>query len=390
VKTSRIAIGTAAVAAAILLSACQQQQQADAAANPKPAAAPARSGEVKLPPGSPQLKQIQVGVVETADVPSEVVTAPGHIELNPNRLSHVVPPLAGRITSVLVRLGDAVTRGQPVVIVESPDADVAMSAFLTAKAGVNTAKSVTLKAQADYDRAKDLYEHKAVAQKEVLNAEAALAQAKAGVEQADAAREQAQRRLDILGLKNDQFGQKITVAAPISGKVLEINVAPGEYRNDTNAPLMTIADLSTVWVASDVPETQIRFINPGEHLDIELAAYPGQVFHGRVTRIADTVDPTTRTVKVRAEMDNSRGLLRPEMFGSIRHVESMERLPVVPAAAVVQSDGRNLVYRETAPGIFEQVDVQLGNRTDDHVAVVKGLRAGERIVVDGVMLLKTT
>ena len=224
----------------------------------------------------------------------------------------------------------------------------------------------------------------------MINAEAAVAQAKAAVDQADAAREQAQRKLDLLGLKNDQFGQKLTVTAPIEGKVLEINVAPGEYRNDTNAPLMTIADLSTVWVASDVPETQIRFIKLGEHLDIELAAYPGQVFHGRVTRLADTEDPATRTIKVRAEMDNSRGLLRPDMFGNIRHVESIERLPVVPAAAVVQSDGRNLVYIEKATGEFEPVSVELGNRAGDRVAVVKGLRAGERIVVDGVMLLKTT
>lgn len=375
--------------AAALLCGCQREQPTAAADRNTEAAARAGNGGVKFPADSPQLKQIKVGVVETADVPSEVVTAPGRIEVNPNRVSHVVLPLAGRISSVLVHLGDAVKLGEPVLVVESPDADVAMSAYLTAKAAVNTAKSALLKAQADDDRTRDLFEHKAIAQKEVINAEAAIAQARAALDQADAAREQAQRRLELLGLKNDQFGQKLTVTAPISGKVLEINVAPGEYRNDTNAPLMTIADLSTVWVVSDVPETQIRFIQVGEHLDIELAAYPGQFFRGRVTQLADTVDPTTRTVKVRAEMDNSKGLLRPEMFGNIRHVESMERLPVVPAAAVVQTDGRNLVYVEKGAGDFEPVAVQLGNRAGDRVAVLKGLQPGDRIVVDGVMLLKT-
>ena len=158
----------------------------------------------------------------------------------------------------------------------------------------------------------------------------------------------------------------------------------------TNAPLMTIADLSSVWVASDVPESQIRFIQPGEHLDIELAAFPGQTFRGRVTRIADTVDPQTRTIKVRAEMDNSRGQFRPEMFGTIRHVEATYTAPVVPAGAVVQSEGQNIVYREKAPGQFQPVRVELGNRTDGQVAIVKGLSAGDRIVLDGAMLLKTS
>ncbi len=347
-------------------------------------------GEVVVAPDSPQLAQIKVAIVETAEVPSEVVTAPGRIELNPNRISHIVLPLPGRIASVLVRLGDTVKRGQAVLTLESPDADVAMSAFLASRAGVNTAKSALLKAQADYDRVKDLFEHKAVAQKEVLNSEAAVTQAKAALDQAEATTQQTQRRLDLLGMKNDQFGQKITVTAPISGKVLEMTVAPGEYRNDTNAQLMTISDLSTVWVASDVPETQIRFIERGERIDIELAAYPGQTFHGRVTRIADTVDPQTRTVKVRAEMDNARGLLRPEMFGSIRHVESMERRPVVPTGAVVQSEGQNVVYREKSRGDFEAVPVKLGNQTGGRVAILDGLKAGDRVVVDGTMLLKTS
>ncbi len=123
----------------------------------------------------------------------------------------------------------------------------------------------------------------------------------------------------MLGLKPGVFGQKVTVSAPISGKVLEMSVTAGEYRNDTTAPVMTIADLSTVWGRSDVPESAIRFIQPGEPIDVQLTAYPGETFHGRVTRIADTVDPQTRTIKVRAEMSNAHERLRPEMFGTIRH-----------------------------------------------------------------------
>jgi cobalt-zinc-cadmium efflux system membrane fusion protein len=151
---------------------------------------------------------------------------------------------------------------------------------------------------------------------------------------------------------------------------------------------MTIADLSTVWISSMVPESYIRFVQVGEQIDASLVAYPGEVFRGKVSRIADTVDPQTRAVKVQAELDNRDGRLRPEMFGSIHHIESIARTTVVPAAAVMQSDAHAAVFVETAPGRFEQRDVTLGTRAGDVVRVVSGVRAGERVVTDGVMLLK--
>src|SRR5262249_44894531 len=160
-----------------------------------------------------------------------------------------------------VRIGDSVQRGQPVLTIESPDADAAESTYRQAQAALTQAKANLNKAQSDYDRESDLFSHDAVAKKEVLTAENALVQAKAAVEQA-------RRRLAILGLKPGTFGQRVTITAPISGKVLEMAVAAGEYHNDTNTPVMTIADLSTVWVASDVPESQIRLIEPGERIDV--------------------------------------------------------------------------------------------------------------------------
>jgi cobalt-zinc-cadmium efflux system membrane fusion protein len=303
-------------------------------------------------------------------------------------MSRVVLPLAGRVAAVLVRVGDTVQRGQPVLLLESPDVDSATSSYMQAEASVNSAKSVVIKAQADYDRAKDLFQNSAVAQKDVLTAESTLAQAKASLETAVAVREQAQRRLSLLGLTGTQYGQKLEVRAPISGKILEMAVAPNEYRNDTNASLMTIADLSEVWVSSDVPETKIRFIQPGEQIDLSLEAYPDKEFHARVTRIADTVDATTRTIKVHAELANPGGQLRPDMFGRIRHVESVAPMPAVPLAAVVQTEGHDYVYRESAEGVFDRIAVTLGNRLGDMVGVKTGLKAGDRIVTDGVMLLK--
>jgi cobalt-zinc-cadmium efflux system membrane fusion protein len=375
--------------AALLLAACSRKEESSTkAAAPPPVDERAPDGTVTIPADSPKLKEIHVGEVKSASVPFDEVVSPGKIETNPNLVSRVALPLAGRVSSVLVKLGDSVKRGDPVLTLESADADAAASASLQAQAALTQARANLNKAQSDYDRAKDLFEHNAVAQKDVLTAENALTQAKAALDQAQIGIQQADRKAQMLGLKPGVFGQKVTVNAPISGKVLEMSVAPGEYRNDTNAPVMTIADLSTVWVASDVPESAIRFIEPGERIDVELTAYPGQIFHGRVTRIADTVDPQTRTIKVRAEMDNSHGKLRPEMYGTIRHTDKVRTLPVVPVGAVVQGDGRSSVWVEKGPGRFRPVEVKTGERLGDLLPVLSGLKAGDRVVVDGAMLLR--
>lgn len=106
------------------------------------------------------LRQIRVEPVQTADLPTEEVIVPGKIEVNPNRVSHVVMPVAGRVASVLVKLGDAVTENQPLLAIQSPDADTAMASYPQAEASVTQAKAALVKAQADFDRFNDLYEHK--------------------------------------------------------------------------------------------------------------------------------------------------------------------------------------------------------------------------------------
>ncbi len=361
----------------------------DSAEKPSAASQTADPDVVILQPGSPKLDQIRTQTVGEARVPTDEVTSPGQLEVNPNRVSRVVLPLAGRIAAVSIKLGDRVEAGQSLLSIESPDADAAESAYLQAEAVVGQAKAGLLKAQADYDRAKDLFDHDAVAKKDVLNAENALAQAKAGVEQARATREQTLRRIRLLGMQPGDFGQKVTVRAPISGKVLEMSAVPGEYRNDINSPLITIADLATLWVSADVPESYIRLIQPGEHVDISLLAYPGEIIPGKVMRIADTVDPQTRTVKVHAELANTQGRFRPEMFARVRHIESTRVLPVVPAAAVVQGDGRSVVYVEEGRGRFRQTPVQVGRRVADLIPVESGIKPGDHVVVDGAMLLKS-
>jgi len=374
---------------ALLLGGCRRVQESAPAASADPSSAlTLDQNRIVLPADSPKLRQIRIAPVELKEISLEEVTAAGKLEANPNRISRVVMPVAGRIRQVLVRLGDSVVEGQPVLTIESPEASAATRAHRQAQAQLRQAQSAQAKAEKDLSRVRDLHEHRAAALKDVLSAENDLAQAQSAVDQAQAGVEEALRRLQMLGLGPGAEAREVAAPAPISGKILEIAVAPGEYRNDTSASLMTIADLSTVWVTSNVPESSIRLIQPGERLEIELAAYPGEVFEGRVKRIADTVDPQTRTVKVQAELENRRGRLRPEMFGKIRHSHGSRALPVVPASAVVQGEGGASVFVERHSGEFERIQVRAGETRNGLIPILSGLKAGDRVVVDGAILLK--
>lgn len=359
----------------------------DAPAQPR-ALAPADPSVIEIPADSPKLAQIQVAEVQLAEMPTDEFTAPGKIEVNPNRVSKVLLPVAGRVTDVLVRFGDAVRKDQPLLMVESPEADAAASAYIQAEGSVAQASSGLHKAQTDLERVQDLFKGDAIAKKEVISAETAVTQARAILKQSEAALQQAKARLELLGLSSGGFRQKIAVRAPLSGKITEMTVVAGEYRNDLSASLMTIADLSTIWVSADVPESSIRLVKVGERFDVTLSAFPGETFQSRVARIADSVDPQTRTIEVWAELANPQGRLRPDMFGEVRHIESFHRVPAVPATAVIQGQKRTIVYREISKGQFVQADVEVGKRSGDRIPVLAGIKTGDRVVVDGAMLLR--
>lgn len=374
-------------AAGTFLTGCHRTaDERDSKAGSSPQLPP---DSVLLPAGSPQRQSIRLATVEIRNVCTEEVTAPGKVEVNPARVLRVIMPVVGRITRVMVGLGDAVKPGQPLVSILSPEVSSTISAYRQAEARVRQAKSDLMKAESDLARNRDLYEHRALAQKEIVNSEAALAQARSGLEQAEAARSEGLRRLQIFSLSPDDFNQEIVVRSSLSGKVLELNVAPGEYRNDTSTPLMTIADLSSVYVAADVPEDRVRLVNVGEPVEVSLTAWPAEIFRGRVARIADTVDPQTRTVKVRAELPNQGERLRPEMFAQVLHKEAYAELPTVPAEAVIRGEDRATVWVQKGPDLFQHVDVRTGPRDDGRIAILSGVTAGDKVVVDGVMLLRS-
>ena len=341
-----------------------------------------------MDPAAPELKQMTIEAVKAVLVPVDEVVATARIQANPHSVAHAVVPVPGRIVGVLAKLGDSVEKGQPLVAIESSTVAEAESAFVQSENSVRQAEISLNKADADVTRITDLYEHQAVAQKEVLSAKTTASLNKAAVEQAESIREQARRRLELLGLKAGQFQQRVVVNAPISGKVMEISVVEGEFRNEINTPLVTITDLSHVWVESEVPESKIRLFHVGGIVELELIAFPGETFRAKITRLADSVDSDTRTVKVDSELVNTGGKLRPDMFGSLRYSAGEMMSPWVPGEAVVRLNGVDLVFVEVKPGRFAAVPVELGKPLKDGFPVAKGLKIGDRVVTQGAVYLK--
>ncbi|TXD70999.1 efflux RND transporter periplasmic adaptor subunit [Mitsuaria sp. TWR114] len=243
------------------------------------------------------------------------------------------------------------------------------------------ARDAAAQASRDLDRQQLLFDADIAARKDLEAAQLAHAQAANDLRTAQA-------RLAQLGASaDDNAGRRLSVRAPLAGRVIEMNAAPGGYWNDVNAPLMTIADLSRVSVTAAVPEKDLARIFVGQSAQVVLNAYPDDPRAGTVRYIGEVLDPDTRTVKVRLILDNADGRLRPGMFVKLRFAGPSHPAPVVPASALLQEGLFTRVFVERAPGRYVAREVSVGAALGDQVEIVSGLRPGERVVVrDGVLL----
>jgi cobalt-zinc-cadmium efflux system membrane fusion protein len=349
---------------------------------------PSRSGNVvRFEASSPQLERIRVTPVTDAVLPVDELEIPGKIEPVPARLARLALPVPGRIRSVTVTLGDRVREGQVLATIETPDISELQSAWRQAEADVRQREAAVGKAEADVSRVRDLLTNRAIAQKDVLTAETELTAATAALEQARATRDDVARRLRLFGVNAEQSDALASVRSPIGGEVVELAVAPGEYRSDTADPIIAVADLARVWVVASVPESALARVQTGQRVSVAVAAYPNESFEGRIARVAGVLDPDTRSVRVIVELDNGRRLLKPEMFARVRYTGPARPVVTVPAGAIVQDERRTTVFVERAKGEFERREVSLGPRRNDAIVVTSGLASGDRVVVDGTMLL---
>ncbi len=299
------------------------------------------------------------------------------IQADPTRVVRVFPPVGGRLLTVQVRPGDHVRQGQTLAVLESSEISAARADYQKARADA-AVKENALR------RASLLFENQVLAEKEYQQA-----QADAEVAQAELGR--ARERLRILGVEPEGSSDQLRVPAPRAGVVLDIGAAPGELSRslDSPAPLATLADLSTVWVIGDVYEKDLASVKVGQPADVTVNAYPGERFTGKVVALSDTVDPATRTLKLRVALANPGWRLKPEMFASIRLLRAAKACVVVPASAVVREGDSSYVFVERSPGRFERRSVTLGKAVgDSELQVTSGLKAGEVVVAEGALLLR--
>lgn len=346
--------------------------------------APPPAGELRLNPELVRSGQVRIEPVRAAPERITVRTS-GKAGFDQEHLSYASSPLVGRIVDIRARLGGHVEAGQVLAVIDSPDLGSASSEFIKARADL-------VLAQRSNELAQELWAAKAMARKDVQKAEDEYVKAKTdlrrtrerllslGVPEAEL-----DRPLDALHVRS-QFN----LTAPISGTVVERNVTLGQIvGGDPAQRLYVVADLTQLWVTADIYEKDLPLIHTGEDVGVQAAAWPQEQFQGRIDYVGDTVDPNTRTVKVRLTVDNRRLLLKPEMFvTAIIHTEGTATVLTVPLAAVHgEGSEQPYVFAALENNRFEQRPVTLGAKSGDRVAITAGLTAQDRVVTEGSILL---
>jgi cobalt-zinc-cadmium efflux system membrane fusion protein len=333
----------------------------------------------------------------------QTIQATGSVGPNETRLGHIRAIARGQIHTVHVRLGDRVQAGQPLLAYDNIELGDAIGQYLSALATLEKAKSEADVAKRSADRARNLVTLGAVAQAEYDRREAEHRNALATVEsqRADAAR--TEEKLHRFGMTDPEIGEfkpradsqyhressHSTLVAPFSGIVTHYSVSPGESIGPDNE-LMIVADLSTVWVQADVYEKDIAMVRQGTAATVSVEAHPGRTFAGRITYVSDFLDPKTRTVKVRCEVPNREGLLKLDMFATIRiPVPTRRDAVLIPAAAVQQIDGQPVAFIKTGEMQFQKRLLKLGERSNGWIEVADGIRPGEQVVTEGSFILKS-
>ncbi len=341
----------------------------------EPPALMIRQGDkIFVPEGSALRNDLTVMPAVSKPV-SGVMVLPAVVEADPARSAAVLTPLSGRLVTLKVGLGDRVSQGQLLAVIDSPDLGQAYD---------------------DDEKAADALKltEKNLGRQEAQNklgvaSDRDLDQARSDHAQAAAEYARTQARLKMLGasLERQVKPPLLTVVASMAGSITMLAVAPGDMINDPTQPMMTIADLSTVWVTALAAEKDVAAVFKNQDADVNIAAYPDRVLRGRVAFVSDVMESDSRRNKVRIAFANRDYALKPNMFATVT-LKGPERSQVVlPPSALLMNNDRTTVFVATAPWTFERrtVDPLLEDRPA--VAIRSGVNAGEQVVVKGGILL---
>jgi membrane fusion protein, heavy metal efflux system len=329
---------------------------------------------ITVPATSPLRMRLDIAEIQDRSI-SRNLTLPAVVEADPARTAKVLPPVAGRVTELKVQLGARVTAGDVLAVIESSDLAQAVSDLEKARSALKLTKQTL-------DRLLNLEKTSAIAVKDREQAQSDNAQAISEFERA-------QNRLQAIGAPLDPKGNPrlLAIKAPITGSVIDLQMAPGAFLNDPTAPVMTIADLSTVWVTANVPEKDTALVAKGQSVDVVFTAYPEEVFKSTVLFVSDVLEPDTRRTKVRIAFPNPDLRLKPNMFANATFIAPPRPMPVVPTKALILRNESDQVFVEVEPWVFEAHPVDVAFQQGNDAIVARGLKAGDRVVVKGGVLL---
>jgi cobalt-zinc-cadmium efflux system membrane fusion protein len=298
------------------------------------------------------------------------------VALDEDHTQRLASPLDGRVTKVLVQLGDKVKKGQPLV-------ELSSTRVAEIEADAQKADQDLTLAKKSVDRAEKLKQEGAISDKDAAQVSADYEKAKA-----DSAR--VAQQLRALSLAPSGPGLSASLRAQVAGTVVERSTFVGqEVRADAAAPLLTITELGTVWVLADVYEQDLALVSRGAKVVIRVPAYPGDTFEGKVDHVGEVVDAATRTVKLRCVVPNADFRLKPEMFAKI-DLAAPSRRPgiVLPARAILTDSEHSRVIIASEGNVFRQRIVEIGPEIDGQVTVASGLKAGDKVVTSGAIFLR--
>jgi len=322
----------------------------------------------------------------------------GKIAIDEDRSTPVFSPYAGRVTKLLVRPGDRVVKGQALFVIEAADNVQAQNDFISAMTAMNKAKSALDLAQLQGQRAKDLFEGKAVPLKDYQQSQATLIQTQNDLRSSQTAMEAARNKLRILGLTDEdiatfqekgRINPETTIFAPIAGTVVQRKMGPGQYVNSgASDPVYVIGDLSTVWMTAFVRETDAASVSVGQEVTFNVLALPGRPLSARLNYVSTAIDPATRRLLVRATIDNKDGQLKPEMFANVTIYSASDHPAVgVPKQALIYEGDQVRIWVAHEDKTIELRQIRPGLTNGDLVEEVGNLKPGEQIVTKGSLFI---
>lgn len=328
--------------------------------------------------------RVETGIVDYSGQHQDLSLA-GKIAYGEDRYSKISSPLQGRVVEVRAHLGDRVKAGAVLLVIDSPDIAQAYSEYVKEHSELQYATR-------SQELAKDLYSNKALPLKDLKQAENELVKARAEFRRAKerllslrVSAEELNKPLD-----KQQITSRFEMKSPLTGIVVERMVTPGQsVGGDANQVLFTVADLDMLQVVADVYERDLALVKEGQFAKVKVEAYPEVDFPATVAAIGDIVDPASRTIKLRAWVNNQDHRLKPEMFARLHiQVGDESRILVVPKEAVLEADGKQFVFVVEEPNQYVKREVKVSNFTPDQARVLEGLTPGQRIVTKGAVLIK--